>query len=392
MPPTKVMLVLGMFFLGIVVDASAKDASAAATFPPCGKQVVLDILATQRIPSTIDVTLIKEVSTPSQSEQGVRRLVESIYDHSETGAVHAREMDSASREAEMKAEIQNILQQQGEPRIIEQRIRAKGHLYRVDQTVFGSGFVADANRPYAMTYVNSGAMTQGDYTHFRLDHEEQTATVWDSRPMWGRTPVEDLGKIPAQLTYLLLQNLNEDCGESPSANADTECSDAPCPPLLCTSEETGTDKKRVDIRVAAAGSGKNQIDIAFPALAGAARWRLTCDAQNPAQIGMCESRDAGTGSIIWTRECLDFDEGGFPRNVTERFFDGEGSLLREERMAIVDVKTDLELDSGLFAFRVPLGFYLVDRRVEPPLVMQKIPAEAFEIPFDEFEEIMDPLD
>ena len=61
-------------------------------------------------------------------------------------------------------------------------------------------------------------------------------------------------------------------------------------------------------------------------------------------------------------------------------------------MAIVDVRTDLELNSGLFAFRVPLGFYLVDRRVEPPLVMQKIPAEAFEIRFDEFEEIMDPLD
>jgi len=106
-PPTKVMLVLGMFFLGIAVDASAKDASPAATFSPCGKQVVLDILAAQRIPSTIDVTLIKEVSTPGQSEQGVRRLVESIYDHSETGAVHAREIDSASREAEMKAEIQN---------------------------------------------------------------------------------------------------------------------------------------------------------------------------------------------------------------------------------------------------------------------------------------------
>lgn len=389
---TRVMFVCGMISVGAEMAIVAKAVSPEVTSPPCGKQVVRNIRADHRIPSTIDVTLIKEVSTPGQSEQWVRRQVESIYDHSETGAVHTREMDSQSREAEMKAEIQNILQQQGEPRIIEQRIRAKGHLYRVDQTVLGSGCAADPNRLYAMTYVNSGAMTQGDYTHFCLDHEEQTATVWDSRPMWGRTPVEDLGKIPAQLTYLLLQNLKEDCGESPLADAGTECSDAPCPSLLRTSEDREINKKRVDIRVEAVGSGKNQIDIAFPSLAGAARWRLTCDARYPSRIGMCECRDAGTGSIIWTRECLDFDEGGFPRNVTERFFDREGNLLKEERMAIVDVRTDLELDSGLFAFRVPLGFHLVDRRVEPPLVMQKIPAEAFEIPFDEFEEIMDPLD
>lgn len=315
-----------------------------------------DVLNYKKLPC-IDVKLVKEVVSPPENEDKVREIVTEIYGKSNIASVHGKKLNPLDYQAEIESEVRHILCLQNPPRIINQRIRADGRYLRLDQTILSDNFDGADCNGYAATYINSGFPNEGDYTHYLFDHVEKTATIWNCLPMWSIKQVNEFGTIPAILQKKIRMH---------AFNRDVKRSDR-CEIRIDQNVTLVDGVPVIKARILLEKEGE--------------QWELVCHSENANIVYDCSCADSRTHNKKWERECRDFDSSSFPHSIVERQWDDEGVVLKEERIAVVNVKFS-RISDQIFKFKLPVGYTMIDRRVAPPMIIDEFIERGLDLDFD----------
>ncbi|MHC4396109.1 MAG: hypothetical protein ACYS1A_10695 [Planctomycetota bacterium] len=330
--------------------------------------------AWQSPPSSLDVTLYKELTKPAMSIEQIRINVQKVFDATEDGAKYRMDIegDIKNRNAEIEQEINRIAKEQQSPRVLKQQIRIMDHYYRLDQTIVKPGMQVEQEMAYEQTFVNSGDPSKGDYTHFDYDHNRKIATIYGSKSMWRRDKILDLATMPMGAHFLIQAFLGE--------KMETPTGDILVPDNQKMRKLAMGDIDNLNISISSEGIGpdaRDHIMIRVPKVSSNNMIVITCDRDDYSRVYRFESHNPQTGQLMFVRECEDFDSQGFPHNATMQWYDKSGKIVRKENWAVEEVKLNSALAKDLFSFHIPSNYGMVDRRLEKPFVVQPVPSDVF---------------
>lgn len=358
--------------LSVLFACGRMYAGTTSSSIPNGDQVAKLVAACWKAPpSSIDVTLCKEVTSPPMSLDTIRTSVNKLFDASEDGARYRKDNpeDVKARNAEIEQEVQRIVTEQQSPRILEQRIRIEGDRYRVDQVIVKPGMELAPDTPFEQTYVNSGNRRKGDGTHFDYDHNRKIATIYNNTAsMWHRSDIDNAAGLPLYVRALVRGTLGK--------RQETQTGSVMMPDDEKIRKLTTGDLEHIGVRISI-GSDENspdtrdRIEIREPNASSQIVAIMIVDRNDYSRVYRSEVYYPKTGQPRLVRESSDFDSQGFPHDIITVEYDETGSIKRKEHLTSSKVELNPSLQDNLFSFQVPAGYAMIDQRLKKPLVVQR---------------------
>lgn len=314
-------------------------------------------------PEAYDVTLVKEIRARSLDKDLVRREVERSYALSDEQAVNS---GGESREQEMEAEIERILEGQQQPRILRQRIRIDGHLYRLDQQVVR---MDNDERTNHRTFVNAGKPLGGDFTHFEYNYSAETASLYNERQMWERhDPLEHQG-LPQVVRTIVRGMLGKQIKTAQGIHF------IPDSKRINQAAEGSAESLRVE-ESGVSAAGLTNLHIFVP-VADHAIFEIVVSKDDYSQVHSFKAYSPSDGHLMEERTASAFDQDGVPRDVISKRWDADGSLVEVEHIAIETVEVNPDISKLAFQFNPPEGYWVADRRTGAAIAL---PPSVFEEP------------
>jgi len=348
--------------VAVVVTAGAREEVNLAPTWAQGKRLISAIW--HEPIRSIDLTIHKKVIAAGRSIESLREEVRKDLDEraavakemmdKHAGGIVFKEPPSFDKELARRVAIHNS------PRFMEERIRIDGEQYRLDQKRFGSDDRTDEDATPSTTYVNCGAVTEGDFTHFSYEHQSARAVISDNKgTVWREHKINDWRGIPADARMVLRLALGEDDASGPTDNAIGKLVSAALENDISVTISEGEDD----------AVSKHWIHISIRS-SGSDLYRILVDAEDYSRVFVYETYRVGTGQLQYRRETGEFDAQGFPRSVHTTSYDDSGNVREEEWISVDRVELNPSLTEGLFKFKAPVGYTSIDERFSPALIIE----------------------
>ena len=343
--------------------------------PTEGQVAKLAMAASKGKPHSIDVTLYLELTTPPKPIEQIRKEVEEMIDrmdqefYKKMGWTKDSLPDYAAKRRKRAIEINFNLQvkRQQFVRLIKKRIRKTGHNQRVDQVIAEPGEELDPNMPFESTYVNVGNRDSVDFYSFDYKHKIQSAHIEDESGWVKRDPAR-FACMPLGVASVLQTILGANQGTitDPIFVSDfKKMQELTKTGIVKIDIAGGVRRFRIMVTPEQNGSGnRDRIEIGDPNYLPTTV--MVCDRGDYSRVYNVKFFSRRTGKPFYVRECSNYDNQGFPRNVTEIQYDKEGGLKEKSVYNIVKVDLEPSLPEDLFSFQPPSGYKVKDQRSKKP--------------------------
>jgi hypothetical protein len=211
MNKTKILVSLIMLFGGTCVYAKQETNSL-----PTEEQVQKLVTAAwkeQGRSRDIDITLYRELITPSKSIEQIRQEVESSFKNKRDMIQQKYEPNSQGMKImsekmnkTIEMNVNSRVRRQQFPRLIKSRVRISGNNQRVDQVIAEPEEDLDPDVPFDGTYVNVGDRRSGDFYSFHYEHKIKRAIIEDDSG-WARKDPAGFAYMPLGIPVLVRMGL-----------------------------------------------------------------------------------------------------------------------------------------------------------------------------------------
>jgi hypothetical protein len=218
------------------------------------------------------------------------------------------------------------------------------------------------------THVNCGDKEKGDYTHFFYDTKHKQATIANApESVWSEHRVGNWSGLPPYVAVLLKQLSGYEKDKVKGLTALQE--------MLV--QDSGPLKSRISQTVC----GEKDADrICFYRQVGTQEMVL-CDMilyrEDYAKTYSFKLYSP-TGSLIESQENRNFGEDGYPRQVDIVEYNESGKIIKESKIVIETVLLSPIINKDVYAFKLPIGYTMIDDRVSPALVVSPVISSELE--------------
>jgi hypothetical protein len=301
--------------------------------------------------TSIDVTLYKEIIKPPRNIEDIRKEVTKEFEEMVEIENLLEKPGLTIDKFDIESEFKRRVELYNQPRLMKERMRIDGYLYRLDQTSITPDMDLESELDIHTTYVNSGNKEKNDYTHFSYEHKFKQAKIDNSKKsVWVEHRVDEWIGMPKPISDFFKKVLSQ-------SNIDPEWSTS-TPGVDAISKLINGEIKGFRVEIDTLEIDNQIVDKITVSISPQNKkiFCLTVDKENYSRVYNFEMYLHQTGNLYYCRETKEFGKEGYPRQIHTIKYNHLGKIVKETRIVVEKVDLEPENQAELFKFTVPPGY------------------------------------
>jgi len=368
------IIILFTFF---IVNSSLADSPALPTYEQARK---LAAAAWKFPPRSIDVTYYSIIKDNRRTEEQIRKVYKEVFDNEYGPDEKLSPEMLKQKEREIQINVDNRLVELQDRRI-KCRVRFDRNRYRIDN-VYGSpdrtiktiqkGIVRevfqpekklDANTPFEITWTEIPDANNGfEFYHYSHDHKtlrvekrERSSYMFIN----NRNQINSILMIPnAFILQMKLGTRNNKLVTEPYDMNEPKIEQ------LCSGTLEGFGVKIIPDENEPNVKDRIEISLYNDEKIEVLTSLMICAKDDYSKVYYFEATNPATNKLpMFTKTCSNFDAQGFPHNIIEVQYDGEGNVQLQETYKIEDIRVNIPIPKEVFEFNPPENYEVTDFRL-----------------------------